>query len=313
MATWTETDVSDQSGRTVLVTGANSGIGWEAARVLAQRGAKVYLGCRDPERGREAVKRILEVAPGSNVELLPLDLADLDSVRRAASAYTSENQSLDLLINNAGVMATPLGRTAQGFEMQLGVNHLGHFALTGLLLPQLLRAAGSRVVSVSSNAHRFGRVRFDDLSWQSDYRPWAAYGQSKLANLLFTYELQRKLEAAGSSSAALAAHPGGSNTNLGHENPGGLLNSLLHVSRPLIERYLLQSSAMGALPTLRAAVDQEAKGGEYYGPGGFNEQTGHPVRVGSNKRSKSLEDAARLWRASEDLVGVKYEWSAGSG
>jgi len=238
-----------------------------------------------------------------------MDLADLDSVREVATRVQHEHPRLDLLINNAGLMATPQQRTAQGFEMQFGVNHLGHFALTGLLLPQLLRTPGSRIVTVSSNGHRPGRIRFDDLQWQTNYSPWAAYFQSKLANLLFTYELQRKLSAAGSTTAALAAHPGGTKTNLGNENPGGFFNTLLVKSRPLIERFLLQSAAMGALPTLRAAVDPDAHGGEYYGPDGIAEQMGHPVRVNSSRRSHDPETARRLWHVSEDLTGVKYDFT----
>jgi NAD(P)-dependent dehydrogenase (short-subunit alcohol dehydrogenase family) len=309
MAKWTEADVGNQSGRTVLVTGGNSGIGWDTARVLATKGATVLLGCRDPERGADAIRCIRDSQPDAQVHLLHMDLADLDSVREAAACVRREHASLDLLINNAGLMATPLHRTAQGFEMQFGVNHLGHFALTGLLLPQLLRTPGSRVVTVSSNGHRPGRIRFDDLHWQTTYSPWPAYFQSKLANLLFTYELQRKLSAAGSTTAALAAHPGGSKTNLGHENPGGLFNTLLVKSRPLIERFLLQSSAMGALPTLRAAVDPDAHGGEYYGPDGIGEQMGYPIRVNSSRRSQDPETARRLWQVSEDLTGVKYDFT----
>jgi NAD(P)-dependent dehydrogenase (short-subunit alcohol dehydrogenase family) len=306
MSDWTEADVPDQSSRIALVTGANSGIGWETARVLAANGATVLLGCRSAERGREALQRIQAICPQADAALLEMDLADLNSIREVAARVRRDHDRLDLLINNAGVMATPAQRTAQGFEMQFGVNHLGHFALTGLLLPALLAARGSRIVTVSSNGHRPGRIRFEDPNWEAGYKPWAAYFQSKLANLLFTYELQRRLQAAGSATAALAAHPGGSKTNLGHENPGGFLNTLLYNWRPLIERFLLQSSAMGALPTLRAAVDPEARGGEYYGPDGFGEQTGHPVRVGSSRRSTDVEVARRLWRLSEELTGVTY-------
>ncbi len=310
MAKWTESDVGNQVGRTVLVTGANSGIGWDATRVLAAKGAKILLSCRNPQRGEDAIRRLREIQPSAQAHFLHMDLADLDSVREAASRVQREHASLDLLINNAGLMATPQQRTAQGFEMQLGVNHLGHFALTGLLLPQLLRTPGSRIVTVSSNGHRPGHIHFDDLHWRRSYSPWAAYFQSKLANLLFTYELQRKLLAAGSTTAALAAHPGGSKTNLGNQNPGGFFNTLLVKSRPLIERFLLQSSAMGALPTLRAAVDPEARGGEYYGPNGIGEQMGHPVRVNSSRRSHDPETARRLWQVSEDLTGVKYDFTA---
>ena len=310
MAKWTEAEVGDQRGRIALVTGGNSGIGWDAARVLATLGAQVLLACRSPERGNDAVRRIRAICPEADVTFLALDLADLDSVRSAAARFRSDHARLALLINNAGLMAIPEQRTAQGFEMQLGVNHLGHFALTGLLLPALRAAPGSRVVTVSSTGHRPGRIRFDDLNWQSGYKPWAAYFQSKLANLLFTYELQRRLDATRVATAALAAHPGGSKTNLGHENPGGLINAALQRLRPLIERFVLQSSEMGALPTLRAAVDPEARGGEYYGPGGFGEQTGHPVRVDSSKRSKDVEVAQRLWRVSEELTGVAYDSEA---
>jgi NAD(P)-dependent dehydrogenase (short-subunit alcohol dehydrogenase family) len=309
MPRWTEADVPDQSGRVVLITGANSGIGWEAARVLASRGAKVLLACRSAERGNAAVARITALHPQADVRFLAMDLADLDATRRAAEQVRKEHAALDLLINNAGLMATPQGRTAQGFETQFGVNHLGHFALTGWLLPSLLAAPDSRVVTVSSTGHRPGRIDFTDPNWNvRPYKPWAAYFQSKLANLLFTYELQRRLDAAGKATMALAAHPGGSKTNLGHENPGGIVNQILHTMRPLIERLFLQDSAMGALPTLRAAVDPEARGGEYYGPGGFGEQTGHPVRVDSSKRSKDVDAARELWRASEELTGVAYEF-----
>ena len=308
MSEWTENHVADQTGRVALVTGANSGIGWETARVLANAGAKVLVACRNGERGKDAVQRIMDTKPSGQAEFLQLDLADLDSVRVAADRLPHDR--LDLLINNAGVMATPLQRTSQNFEMQFGVNHLGHFALTGLLLPRLLATQDSRIVSVSSTGHRPGHIHFDDLNWESKYRPWAAYFQSKLANLLFTFELQRRLDAADIRIRALASHPGGSKTNLGHENPGGLLNTLLSISRPLIERFLLQSSAMGALPTLRAAVDADARGGEYYGPDGFNEQTGHPIRVDSSERSKDRDVAQRLWRESEALTGVTYDLQA---
>lgn len=310
MSKWTEAHAGDQSGRVALVTGANSGIGWETARVLASKGARVIVACRSAERGRDAVSRIEDTKPSGQVEFLHLDLADLASVREAASAFAREHERLDLLINNAGLMATPAGRTAQDFEMQFGVNHLGHFALSGLLLPRLLETPGSRIVTVSSTAHVPGKIRFHDLNWESRYRPWPAYFQSKLANLLFTYELQRRLAATSANCAALAAHPGVANTNLGHENAGGFVSSFLYITRPLMERYMMQSPAMGALPTLRAAVDPQARGGEYYGPGGPNGQTGHPVRIDSSRRSKNRDDAERLWRESEDLTGVKYEWAA---
>jgi NAD(P)-dependent dehydrogenase (short-subunit alcohol dehydrogenase family) len=312
MARWTEANCPDQSGRTALITGANSGIGWETARVLGGNGAKVVLACRSRERGLEAVQRLNAACPNANATLLEMDLADLESVRESAARFDRDHDRLDLLINNAGLMATPKQRTAQGFEVQFGVNHLGHFALTGLLMPKLLETRGSRVVNVSSNGHRPGRIRFDDLNWESSYNPWIAYFQSKLANLLFTYELQRRLETSGASAAALAAHPGATQSNLGNENPGGLLNTSLYSLRPLIQRFLLQSSAMGALPTLRAAVDPEARGGEYYGPDGLGEMAGHPVRVGSSRRARDVEVARRLWPVSEELTGVKYDFAVKS-
>jgi NAD(P)-dependent dehydrogenase (short-subunit alcohol dehydrogenase family) len=307
---WTETNVPDQNGRVALITGANSGIGWDTARVLAAKGARVILACRSRARGTEALQRLEAVCPNAEAALLEMDLADLDSVRQSAARFSAEHDKLDLLVNNAGLMAIPKQQTAQGFEMQFGVNHLGHFALTGLLLPTLLRTRGARVVNVSSNGHRPGRIRFEDLHWESRYNPWAAYFQSKLANLLFTYELQRKLEASGASAAALAAHPGATQSNLGHENPGGLVNSALYSLRPLIQRFLLQSSAMGALPTLRAAADPDARGGQYYGPRGLGEMAGPPVRVGSSRRARDVESARRLWQVSEELTGVKYDFAA---
>ena len=210
------------------------------------------------------------------MSVLELDLADLDQVTVAAATFASTHDRLDLLINNAGLMAIPKQTTVQGYEMQLGVNHLAHFALTGRLLDRLLATPGSRVVSISSQGHRPGRIAFDDLQSERSYGPWKAYFQSKLANLLFIAELQRRLTAADAPTLALAAHPGGSRTNLGHENPGGIVNTIGHVGRPLIEKIALQSAAMGALPTLRAATDPAVVGGEYFGPDGLGEQRGPP-------------------------------------
>lgn len=307
---WTEASIPDQAGRVALVTGANSGIGWDTARALAARGAHVILACRDPRRGHDAIDRLHAECPEAKGELLELDLADLASVERAAEACGAEHSRLDLLINNAGLMMTPEQRTAQGFEMQLGVNHLGHFALTGRLLPLLLATPDSRVVTVSSTGHRPGRIDLEDPNWERrSYRPAPAYFQSKLANLMFTFELQRRLAYAGAGTAALAAHPGGARTHLGNEAPPGLLWSLLDWMRPLI-MTLLQSSGMGALPTLRAAVDPDARGGEYYGPGGFAEGTGPPVRVGSSRRARDARVAVALWQLSEELTGVRFDLPA---
>jgi NAD(P)-dependent dehydrogenase (short-subunit alcohol dehydrogenase family) len=304
---WTEADVGDQSGRVALVTGANSGIGFETARVLAEHGARVVLACRDREKAEDARQRILGSAPDAALAILDLDLADLDTVARAAGQFAGAHERLDLLVNNAGLMAIPHRRTVQGFEMQLGVNHLAAFALTGRLADRLLAAEGSRVVAVSSQGHRPGRIRFDDLQLERRYSPWQAYFQSKLANLLFTRELDRRLRTAGVSTKAVAAHPGGTRTNLGHENPGGVFNTVAHHSRPVIERVFLQSAAMGALPTLRAATDPDAEGGDYFGPDGFMEQRGHPKRVGCSTRARDDDAARRLWEVSEELTGVHFD------
>ncbi len=304
---WTEADIPDQSGRVALITGANSGIGFEAARALAEHGATVVLACRSRAKADEAVAAIANSAPAADVSVLELDLADLDEVTVAAATFLSTHDRLDLLVNNAGLMAIPRQTTVQGYEMQLGVNHLAHFALTGRLLDRLLATPASRVVSISSQGHRPGRIAFDDLQSERSYGPWKAYFQSKLANLLFIAELQRRLVAADSSTLALAAHPGGSRTNLGHENPGGIVNTLGHAGRPLIERLFLQSAAMGALPTLRAATDPAVVGGEYFGPDGLGEQRGHPQRRGPvTPRPRTSSTARRLWEVSEELTGVRY-------
>ena len=303
---WTEADIPDQTGRTALITGANSGIGFEAARALAEHGARVVLACRSRVKADAAVQAIATTAPGADVWVLELDLADLDQVTVAAATFASAHDRLDLLINNAGLMAIPKQTTVQGYEMQLGVNHLAHFALTGRLLDRLLATPGSRVVSISSQGHRPGRIAFDDLQSERTYGPWKAYFQSKLANLLFIGELQRRLTAADSPTLALAAHPGGSRTNLGHENPGGILNTIGHVGRPVIEKIALQSAAMGALPTLRAATDPAVVGGEYFGPDGLGEQRGHPRVVGRSRRAQDEDVARRLWEVSEELTGVRY-------
>lgn len=302
---WSEANVPDLSDRVIMVTGANSGIGYEAARAFAQHGAHVVLACRNRTKADAAIADIRASAADPSVEVLEVDLGDLDSVASAAKQFLSDHDRLDVLVNNAGLMALPHQRTAQGFEMQFGVNHLAPFALTGHLLERLLATSGSRVVAVSSTGHRPGKIHFDDLQLEKNYGPWRAYFQSKLANLLFTYELQRKLAAAGSSTIATAAHPGGARTNLGNENPGGIVNTAAHVLHPLINQ-VMQPAAMGALPTMRAAVDPAATGGEYYGPDGLGEQRGYAKRVDSTKRSKDLETARRLWTVSEELTGVRY-------
>jgi NAD(P)-dependent dehydrogenase (short-subunit alcohol dehydrogenase family) len=302
---WEEADVGDQSGRVVVVTGSNTGIGYHAAAVLAYRGAHVVLAVRNLEKGNAALSRMVAASPGADVTLQALDLSSLDSVRTAADALRSAYPRIDLLINNAGVMYTPKQVTKDGFEMQFGTNHLGHFALTGLLLDHMLPVRGSRVVTVSSMGHRIrAAIHFDDLQWERRYDRIAAYGQSKLANLLFTYELQRRLSgrpAADKSTIAVAAHPGTSNTELARNLPR-IIRPMADVLGPV----LFQSAAMGALPTLRAATDRAVQGGQYYGPDGFAEQRGHPKLVNSSAQSHDEDLQRRLWTVSEELTGVNF-------
>ena len=299
MADFRESDVPDQSGRVALVTGSNTGIGWDTARVLAERGARVLLGCRSGEKAEEAMARIRETAPDADMQWLPLDLASLSSVKAAAEKVAEEKQ-LDLLINNAGIMMPPKTLTEDGFEVQFGVNHLGHFALTGRLLPMLKDQPGARIVNVSSLAHKNGRINYDDPQAEKRYSPMERYAMSKFANILFTYELQRKLDAAGSKTLSLASHPGVSATELGrHINP---FFSLLFLPLLLIQN----TSAEGALPSLMAAVDEAATGGDYYGPKGFGEFRHSATKVPTIPSSRDEADAARLWALSEELTGVSF-------
>ncbi|CAJ1493564.1 SDR family NAD(P)-dependent oxidoreductase [[Mycobacterium] kokjensenii] len=300
MATWTTSDIPDQSGRVAVVTGANTGLGFETAAALAAHGARVVLAVRDPDRGRQAESLIRRRNPDADVSVQRLDLASLASIRDAAAQIRSAHERIDLLINNAGVMFPPKSTTVDGFELQFGTNHLGHFALTGLLLDRLLPVAGSRVVTVSSIGHRFrADIHFDDLQWERRYNRFEAYGQSKLANLLFTYELQRRL-APHATTIAVAAHPGGSNTELMRHLPRWAA-----AGYPLIAP-LFQDPAMGALPTLRAAADPAALGGRYFGPDGFAQGRGYPKVVGSSRRSHDVARQRRLWAVSEELTGVRY-------
>ena len=298
---WTVADVPDQSGRTAVVTGANSGIGFEAAAVLARRGAVTVLACRDAGKGKAAAARMTAAAPGASVSVVRLDLASLDAVRAAAAEILARHERLDLLINNAGLMWPAYGKTADGFELQFGTNHLGHFALTGLLLEAMLPVPGSRVVTVSSNGHRAGRLDFADLQSEQRYGRMTAYAQSKLANLMFTYELQRRLAATGAPTVALAAHPGNAFTDLTRHLP-----AVVQSAYPAVAGLFGQSAAMGALPTLRAATDPAAAGGEYYGPGGLAQFKGYPVPVSSTARSRDEVTQRRLWAESERLTGVTY-------
>jgi NAD(P)-dependent dehydrogenase (short-subunit alcohol dehydrogenase family) len=303
---WTAADIPDQSGRTAVVTGANSGLGLITARELARKGANVILACRNTSRGDEAAAAILQDAPSGTVDVRALDLADLSTVHTFADELDGP---IDLLVNNAGVMGIPRSHTKDGFEMQFGVNHLGHFALTGLLMPQLQKAAEPRVVTLSSTAHKFGRMNFDDLQGERRYFRWSAYGQSKLANLLFAFELQRRADEAGLPLKSMAAHPGYAATNLQTRGPeaGGVLTRVEDAFMAVANRVVAQSDEMGALPTLYAATVPDLPGGTYAGPDGFQEQRGHPAVVGSTSASKDGEAARRLWQASEELTAVRYD------
>jgi NAD(P)-dependent dehydrogenase (short-subunit alcohol dehydrogenase family) len=309
---WTAADVPDQSGRTAVVTGASSGLGLEAAGVLAARGATVVLACRDTGKAEQAAGLIRAGAGPGGVRVVRLDLASLASVREAAAEIRSSCPRLDLLINNAGVMRPPYQRSADGFELTFATNHLGHFALSGLVLDRLLDTPGSRVVTVSSVGHREGVMRFDDLQFERGYRADDAYAQSKLANLLFTYELAARLRAAGRRTIALAAHPGVARTELFRWDPWLARALLSPVLRPLTFR-MVHSARLGALPALRAATDPSAGAGEYYGPGGWHGYTGYPVRAESSASSRDAAAGRRLWEISEQLTGVSYRVLAPSG
>jgi NAD(P)-dependent dehydrogenase (short-subunit alcohol dehydrogenase family) len=300
MAKWTTADIPDQAGRVAVITGANTGLGYETAAALADHGAHVVLAVRNLDKGKNAAARITAQSPGADVAVHELDLTSLESIRAAAEQLRSEHDRIDVLINNAGVMWTPRSTTKDGFELQFGTNHLGHFAFTGLLVDRLLPVAGSRVVTVSSIGHRIrADIHFDDLQWERRYNRVAAYGQAKLANLMFTYELQRRLAPHG-TTIAVAAHPGGSRTELTRNLPA-FLRPLMPVIEPLF-----QGADMGALPTLRAATDPGVLGGQYYGPDGFAEQRGYPKVVASSQKSHDAEVQRRLWAVSEELTGVVY-------
>jgi NAD(P)-dependent dehydrogenase (short-subunit alcohol dehydrogenase family) len=310
MTSWTTADIPNQSGRTAIVTGANSGIGLVAARELARAGARVVMACRDEQRGEQALRRARAAAPGAELEVARLDLADLASVRAFAADWENRGDAIELLVDNAGVMALPRRTTADGFEMQLGTNHLGHFALTGLLLRHLLAAPDPRVVTISSNAHKLGRISFDNLQGERRYWRWAAYGQSKLANLLFAYELQRRADAASSELRSVAAHPGFAATNLqfaGARMEGSQIKERLNA---LLSKAVAQDDEHGALPTLYAATTPELPGGSYVGPDGPLEMRGGPRLVGSTGASHDTERARRLWEVSENLTGVHYAFTA---
>ena len=300
---WTERDVPDQSGRVAIVTGSNTGLGYDNARALAARGAKVVMAVRDTAKGETAAARIRQLTPGAEVTVQKLDLGSLASVREAAAEIAAAHPRIDLLINNAGVMYPPKSTTSDGFELQFGTNHLGHFALTGLLLKNLLPVDNSRVVVVASIAHNIkAKIDFDDLQWEKrSYDKVASYGQSKLANLMFAYDLQRRLAAAGAKTIAVAAHPGVAATELSRHVPGYSLPGVAWLFGKI-----LNTSEMGALATLRAATDPSVKGGQYWGPDGFREMRGYPELATSSEQSRDVAIQERLWTVSEELTGVTY-------
>jgi NAD(P)-dependent dehydrogenase (short-subunit alcohol dehydrogenase family) len=296
---WTAENIPNQKGKVVIVTGSSSGIGYEAARVLAEKQATIIIAVRNLEKGNKAVEKILTQNKDAKVKVLELDLANLESVKNFAENFKKSHSRLDLLINNAGVMIPPYSKTADGFELQFGTNHLGHFALTAQLLDVLLKTKGARIVNVASGAHKVGNLNFDDLTWEKrGYSAWRAYGDSKIANLYFTFELNRKLKENNLDLLVAAAHPGYTDTEL--QRNMGVFGFLNHI--------FAQSVSMGALPTLRAAIEESVQGGEYFGPNGFMEMRGYPIQVEPNDLAQDETIAKKLWEVSEALTGVKFEF-----
>ena len=295
MPQWTANDMPDQRRRTVIVTGANNGLGFETTIAFAEKGAQLIMACRSMGKAEPAHAEIMRRVPGASVEVIPLDLASLASIQDFVTAFQARHDRLDILINNAGIMAVPFSRTTDGFETQFGVNHLGHFALTGVLLPLLLAAPGGRVVTVSSSMHAIGNITFDNLDASKRYNAWLAYGQSKIANLLFAYELQRRLAQMGSKVISVSCHPGWAAT--------GLQSGTMSVAN----RLLAQSAEHGAWPTLYAATAAEVNGCDYIGPTGAMGMRGYPGKMRSNRRSYDEALAKRLWEESERLTGVHYQ------
>lgn len=303
---WAVKDMPDLSGKTIVVTGANSGLGFQAARAFAAKGAHVVMACRDTAAGEIAAEGVRNHAPDASVDVKPLDLASLGSVRAFAEGLRVAHERLDVLCNNAGVMAIPLRRTADGFEMQFGTNHLGHFALTGLLIDRLLATPGARVVTLSSNAHSFGKIRFEDLNWNTGYRQWPAYGQSKLANLMFALELARRLRREGAELKSVGCHPGYASTNLQYANARMTGSRLMESFWKLCNEVFAQSPEMGVLPTLYAATAPDVGSGDYIGPNGWQQWWGYPTKVACGSHARDEATADHLWEVSEELTGVRY-------
>jgi len=304
---WTVEDIPDQRGKVVLITGANSGIGFETALALAGKGAQVVLAVRNLEKGQAAADRILNRFPPSNLEIMLLDLASLESIRQFAESFLQKHPALDLLINNAGVMAIPFRQTLDGYEQQFGVNHLGHFALTGRLLSAILAAPEARVVTVSSHIHILGGINFNDLNSSKSYGPWRAYLQSKMANLLFAFHLQRWLDARHAKAISVGCHPGYAATNLQETGPRLAGSRWTGALMRFGNKMFAQGAAMGALPVLYAATAADVRGGDYFGPQGLTHMSGYPGKTQASRRSREPGIAQRLWEASEKLTGVRYE------
>lgn len=303
---FTAQDIPPLDGKIVLITGANSGLGLESAKALAAHGARVLVAARSADKCEQAIREIRAERPGAQLEPLLLDLADLASVRAAAAEVIARYPRLDVLLNNAGVMAVPYARTKDGFELQFGTNHLGHFALTGLLFELLRQTGEARVVNVSSSAHKMGKIRFEDPHWERDYGKWSAYGMSKIANLLFTYELSERCASAGIPIKSVAAHPGYAATNLQYRGPQLAQSAFGERLFRMINPLLGQPAAMGALPQLYAAVAPDVHSGDYIGPDGFKETRGYPKKVRSIKRSHDPQTRQQLWQLSERLTGVRF-------
>jgi NAD(P)-dependent dehydrogenase (short-subunit alcohol dehydrogenase family) len=308
VTSWTSSDIPDQTGKTALVTGANSGLGLRSAQALARAGAQVILGCRNPDKAADALTLVKADAKGAEPLYAALDLADLGSIEACAAEVGRHVDKLDILMNNAGVMAIPRRETADGFEAQFGTNHLGHYALTGRLLPSLLRAPAPRVVTTSSHVHRGGKMRWDDLHWRTSYRKWMAYGQSKLANLLFAFELDRRARDAGTALVSVGAHPGYAATHLQSVGPEMAGNSFMERATELTNKVFAQSDVQGAWPQLYAATMPDVEGGTYYGPGGVFEMRGSPKLAKTSAAARNEADAQRLWELSEHETGVVYSW-----
>lgn len=304
MEKWTLNNVPDLTGELIVVTGGNSGLGFESVKAFAAKGADVILASRSREKGEAAKNEILNSIGDANIKVMQLDLADLNSIREFADRFKNKYDRLDILMNNAGIMTSPYHLTKDGFEGQIGTNHLGHFALTGLLMDLVKSTPKSRIVNISSNAHKAGKMDFNNLLFENGkgYSPLRAYSRSKLANLLFTYELQRRFERSGIKTIAVAAHPGAANSNLDRYISDKWYYKVLF---PLAKLYI-QTQADGALSQIRAAVDPDVKGGEYYGPSRFRETIGPPIRVKSTRASHNEKDALKLWEISEKLTGVNY-------